>query len=508
MLLIISDLHLTDGTSGSTISPGAFQLLAERMADLAMGASRRFDGEYRPIDHVDLVLLGDVLDLIRSRRWLDGTARPWDDPQSADFFDSVSAITDATLDRNEPSLGVLRSLAGGAIRIPVAAPGGGAETVHVPVRIHYVVGNHDWFFHLPGEHFSALREKVAARMGLVQSPHAPFPHEPSESDELLAALRRHKVFARHGDKFDPFNYEGDRDASSLGDAVVVELVSRFGRQVEMEMADDLPPATLAGLREVDNIRPLLLIPVWIDGLLERTCPHQPTRREIKRIWDRLADEFLDHPFVRRRDTWYPLDMVDGLQQALKFSRGLSVGWAAHVAEWVFKLRGSSTASFAGHALAEQDFRNRRARHIVYGHTHHAETVPLDASNAEGYVMNQLYFNSGTWRRVYEQTQQNPREHEFIAAECATYLAFFAGDERRGRPYETWSGTLGLAPRQARSSIRRRLDPPSAASGNDHAPAEPISTSGVPVGGPHFPLSPAAASWAADAADSGTIQYVV
>ena len=67
MLLIISDLHLTDGTSGSTISPGAFHLLAERMADLAMGASRRFDGEYRPIDHVDLVLLGDVLDLFRRK---------------------------------------------------------------------------------------------------------------------------------------------------------------------------------------------------------------------------------------------------------------------------------------------------------------------------------------------------------------------------------------------------------------------------------------------------------
>jgi hypothetical protein len=34
MLVIISDLHLTDGTSGSTISPGAFQLLGERIADL------------------------------------------------------------------------------------------------------------------------------------------------------------------------------------------------------------------------------------------------------------------------------------------------------------------------------------------------------------------------------------------------------------------------------------------------------------------------------------------
>ncbi len=36
MLVIISDLHLTDGTSGSTISPGAFALLSERLTDLSL----------------------------------------------------------------------------------------------------------------------------------------------------------------------------------------------------------------------------------------------------------------------------------------------------------------------------------------------------------------------------------------------------------------------------------------------------------------------------------------
>ena len=66
MLVIISDLHLTDGTSGSTISPGAFQLLGERLTDLAIGASQRRDGTYRPIERVDLLLLGDVFDVIRS----------------------------------------------------------------------------------------------------------------------------------------------------------------------------------------------------------------------------------------------------------------------------------------------------------------------------------------------------------------------------------------------------------------------------------------------------------
>jgi hypothetical protein len=106
------------------------------------------------------------------------------------------------------------------------------------------------------------------------------------------------------------------------------------------------------------------------------------------------------------------------------------------------VRGSKSDSYYPHALAEQDFRNRRARSIVYGHSHTAESVPLDASYAEGYVLNQVYFNSGTWRRVHSPTRLAPAEHEFIAADVMTYLAFFQGDERKGRPYETWSGMLG------------------------------------------------------------------
>jgi hypothetical protein len=67
----------------------------------------------------------------------------------------------------------------------------------------------------------------------------------------------------------------------------------------------------------------------------------------------------------------------------------------------------------------------------------------------------VYFNAGTWRRVYRQTQLAPVEHEFIAADNMTYLAFFQGDERGGRPYETWSGTLGIG---SRTASLRRIDP--------------------------------------------------
>lgn len=454
MLIIISDLHLTDGTSGPTLSAGAFEIFAQELCDLAYQASFRQGDQYRPIERIDLLLLGDVLDPIRSAQWLLHTdVRPWHDPQSPRLAGVVSQITGDILRYNEPGLQMLRQLVqGSGVVVPPADAQG--RPVHdvpgiaVPLGIHYMVGNHDWFYHLPGPAYHEIRKKIVQSLALANRHDAPFAHDPSENGELLEIMRRHRVFARHGDIYDPINFEGDRNTSSLGDAIVIELLSRFIGQVERELGDDVPASTLLGLRELDSVRPLLLAPVWLDGLLQRTCPLPEIRTQVKRIWDQLSDAFLALPMVRARDTWSPVDLVDGLERALKFSKRLSLGAAGKIVEWLHSLRGHRDESYYPHALTEQDFRNRRAKYIVYGHTHAAEQVALDASYAEGYVLNQLYFNSGTWRRTLRQAVFAPQEHEFIPADVMTYLAFYQGDERKGRPYETWTGTLGVNPPQA------------------------------------------------------------
>ena len=477
MLVIISDLHLTDGSGGASIPIGAFHLFAERLRDLAISASFRADGDYRPIEGIDLLLLGDIIDVIRSGKWLASDVRPWSGVKNGAMASLVRQITADVLAHNESGIQILRGLATqNILRIPPAnrmgQPVYQAEGQPVPVRIHYLVGNHDWFLQVPGSNFDPIRSLVAQGLGLSNRSDDPFPHDPNESDAILEALRRHKVFARHGDIFDPINFEGDRCASSLGDAVVIELLNRFPADVEKELGNDLPDTLLAGLRELDNVRPTLLAPVWIDGLLERTCAVPAARREVKAIWDRLADRFLDLDFVRKHDTWSPFDAVDGLSRVLKFSKRLSIGWASAIIELYQKLRGRDESSYYANALTEQEFRNRRAKHIVYGHTHAAETIPLDASVSDGYVLNQTYFNSGTWRRVHRPTQYAPAEHEFIPAENMTYLSFFQGDERSGRPYETWTGTLGVNPVQPREY---RIDPPHVTTENNPSQTTAAST---------------------------------
>ena len=459
MLVIISDLHLTDGSGGTSISPGALELFAEELRGLAYQASYRGGDRYRPVEQIDLVLLGDVLDPIRSAEWLrQPKLRPWLDPQSAEVAALVTQITQNILRHNETSANVLRQLAHGGLTVPVSDARGRAVTnipgQPVAIKIHYMVGNHDWFYHLPDPAYHEARRLIVEQLGLSQSSRDPFPHDASENAELLEALRRHRVLARHGDIFDPFNFDGDRCQSSLGDVIVIELLNRFAAQVEQQLGDELPAATVLGLRELDNVRPLVAVPAWLDGLLHRSCPRQETRAAVKRIWDQLADAFLALPVVRERDTWNPLDLVDGLQRVLKFSRCASLEAATRVVEWLQSLAGKDRSSYYRHALSEQDFRNRRAKYIVYGHTHQSEYVPLDASYAEGYVLDQAYFNSGTWRRTLQQTTFAPGEHEFLAQDVMTYLAFYQADERKGRPYETWTGSLGVV---AADAPQFRLD---------------------------------------------------
>ena len=90
-------------------------------------------------------------------------------------------------------------------------------------------------------------------------------------------------------------------------------------------------------------------------------------------------------------------------------------------------------------------RDRDARFVVYGHTHHHEIVPLDVVLGNGRRGAQVYFNTGTWRRVHRLARSSRSGRAFVAYDVMTYLAFFKDDERQGRPYACWSGALGEGP---------------------------------------------------------------
>ncbi len=460
MLVIISDTHLSDGTTGDSVRLEAFRGFRQRLRDLAYDASWRADGSYKPVEQFDLVLLGDFLDIIRSTNWLvqdgvENTARPWNDSQSQPFIDTVQRVTAAVLQNNAQSVAVLKSLTTGkAITVPEATAAGkpvqtGWEPESpnrrpVPVRIHYLVGNHDWFFHLPGPDYNQLRQNVADAIGCVTPASVPFPHDPDESDFIRQLYEEHHVFARHGDIFDPYNFAGNRNKSSLGDAVVVELIDRFAMRVKTEMGNNLPAACAGGLKEIDNLRPATIIPVWIDGLLHETCPDAALQKKIKDIWDSLVDQLVGLDFVRHQPGLHPFGSVEEFRLGMKIEGLVPRDHLSRLFALITEKSGSQQASFAPYALNEAAFKNRSAQFIVYGHTHYFEMVPLASTMVNGKVLDQIYINSGAWRPYHELTRFHPETEEFVRYDVMAYVAFFKDDENRGRVFESWCGGLGPA----------------------------------------------------------------
>jgi hypothetical protein len=452
LLIIISDIHLGDGTCGKTIIPVAFQLFIDRLKEMSHNASQRADGIYRPINTIDILLLGDILDPLHSTRWLEnnpgsaGYVRPWSDYRTPEFATKLSTITQAILKNNQESISLLKSLTKGIITLPQAnsrdkSKMGGRE-IPVKVRLHYMVGNHDWYYHIPGRAFDKIRAEIIAAFGLFNSSN-PFPYELRESNELAILLERYKVFAQHGDVYDSFNYNKKlgRDAASLGDAFAVEILNRFPVEVEQQLGGELPRSFIENLRELVNIRPPLATPLWISSQLRYNNIPQAKQKKLKELWDGMSREFLKLEFVREANVPFRLDYVDGLEIVIGLTDMLAFKTLDKLAVWVRKKFASDRITFAQHALKEGAFLDRKAQFVVYGHTHHHEVVALDSYAGANLSTNQMYLNSGTWHTYHDLAINKPEEQKFIPYQVLTYLTFYQDDERQGRLFETWSGSF-------------------------------------------------------------------
>ncbi len=453
MLVIISDIHLGDGTTAASISPIAFELFTSRLNEAAYFASFRRDGSYHPIESIDLVLLGDILDPLHSTRWLDARpgdqnyVRAWTNPIDPKFATKLRQVTQAILEENKESLGMLRQLANGeAVRIRPAnwrhKPNlNTRRRVPVKVNIHYVIGNHDWYYHLPGAGMDQVRQDIIDAMGL-RNANSPFPYELEESPALEEIFDQHKVFGRHGDRFDSFNYDREkgRDHATLGDALGMEVFNRYPLAVQERFGDEIPAALVDSLRRLVNVRPVLAAPLWISGQLKRHAGSDALEGELKKVWDDLCDDFLQLDIVRQADKVFKVDIVDVLEMVVKISRHTSFTTINDLVIWIRDKFWEDELSFAKHALREPAFLNGTARYIVYGHTHHHEIISLDAPGAPPYPDSQVYLNSGTWHSYFDLAIKNPKEQKFLPYQALTYLTFYKDDEREGRDFEAWSGT--------------------------------------------------------------------
>lgn len=502
MLVFISDLHLTDGSTCETISPDAFTLFVEDLQWMVAQACRRRDASgvaFEPVDRVDLILLGDIFDVLRSDSWHAGPGqrdvRPWT-PEMTDaaargeaharLAARVTSITREIIAHNfgnlegesttSPVRGleVLRTLVQEGIApdpgaLPV--PPGVDLSKRIPVKTWYMPGNHDWFYNVGLEVYDPARQLLVNALSLAHPADRPFPHTIDEAPEELRALfREHKVYAQHGDMYDSENYQlelqvedarpghGRRAHSSVGDMIVVELLNGLPGEIQAQLdavGDPLAhhdDSFLRALEELDNVRPMLAVPQWLAGVLARYETNQPEhqtreqerRQAVSRAIRARLERLTSDPFAKRLDRFLRWDVVDTLQMGSLLSDWFSVEDLAGLSEWGEKR--SRRESYRDHALTrlaeiQQAPVEDQAEIIVFGHTHHPEVVALDLDATRGWV----YLNTGTWRRVHERCVADQQRFEFVSFHVMSFAAVYKGTERCGRPYETWTGTLGSRP---------------------------------------------------------------
>ena len=450
MLVVISDLHLTDGTSGETISADAFRVFYDDLKMLIKNAcfQKTEKGKsFIPVDRCDIVLNGDVLDVIRSKQWRDSEdLKPWSDPESDGFIKAVSEITEKILAFNDDALGYLRQMSTG-----VEIEDDQGKEHLVSVNLHYMVGNHDWFYHLPDSRLNATRNLVIEKMGLSNRADIIFPHLVDElhESELEQLCLQHRVYIQHGDIQDPINFvkAKGRNYSSLGDAIVVLLLNAFPEVVKekLSLKDDDP--LVLKLKEFDNVRPLYESPAWLRSVLKQHANSEQVDK-IVNIWRENIRTMVAVPFVkaaRRR-----LSFAERVKFFIQFelSKYIPLNTFVAIASFLGGLLPQHEKAYLEAAenepwLYQQNGEAAKADYVTYGHTHLELLYPIDEVREGGKTRDKVYLNSGTWRLVHRRTQKNKKQFEYNRHHVMTYLAFYKGNERGGRPFESWSGRLGL-----------------------------------------------------------------
>ena len=449
MLVVISDLHFVDGTAGNHNLPtSAFKDVF--MSDIVALAKRKDAKELK------LVLLGDIVDLVRTTQWFDVAPadRPWGANGLADIelpradsaterkcLDILGRLPEdgdrnrvpqqSILGRNWDTFAFFRDF-------PNAVRNAADSGASIDVELVYVPGNHDRLCNL----YPAVRDELQRQLGLSTSP-AAVERGADDSwwyrDHFLDP--NYAVWARHGHQFDPFNFGGGSDHSrsghlqaTIGDVIACEFASKLPHTLEeMRRRSDDSSITrefIERVQEIDLVRPASAIVEWLYYRLRSDAPH---KQALDRAFDHVFLSLLDIPFVqnwRSRQTF-----VDDVVRALS-SRWLR--WLPRLltrldAERLLRLflgvaRGRSNVeqdAFARAAYDEDVWRNNPdVSFIVYGHTHAALSQTLAIEQGREVT----YFNTGTWRERVHRSIAFDRDPDFAKIKHMSYAVFYKADE--------------------------------------------------------------------------------
>lgn len=364
MIILVSDLHLAD-TCRPTIRLDVFLRDLQRRISFAAECG---------VKSIQLVLLGDIFELLKSEEWLEKEVRPWEET-SPKHQQTVDAILEKIIDNNSAFFDGLNLL---------------ATDSQASVRILYVPGNHDR--PLTTSMGDAARARLKKIVPVV---------EWEDYFDRPFIDPEHRLIARHGHEWDPLNRYNGKTAA-IGDAIVIDLLLNLARLFRKKLDLTESDPELVFLHELDNVRPQngKVLAQWLSRGIDNLVKTQPSARTV---FEEVCKELLDN-FRALKSTsqkkGVDFEHFTHAERLLRIFRSVSssLGGVLETAELVPSLgdNNDTLCEYAVNALSY--YQKIDCKYVVSGHTHKPVIIPLNSSECRN-MGTPIYLNTGTWRRV-------------------------------------------------------------------------------------------------------------
>lgn len=440
MLVIFSDLHLTDCSTARNPHETAFQLLGDEISASAKAKSAK---------ELEILMLGDIFDVVRTDYWhRSGIApedRPWGgrlatetamnpDPNVEKQFEHV---LDAVLGQtsSQALIGMLRSL---------------ETTTGLEPHVTYVIGNHDRVLN----NFPGLQARI---QGAFAPLNVSFANVYESPDYAVRARHGHewdenchgwqfyrKVLNRKSriGRFDPKAYL----TMAIGEIVTAELMSGLIYYAREALDPVTDKAFLDNLIDVNNLRPMTDVFPWLAWNQQKKYAKACQQAVVRALDGLLTSSFAKKWDKTKRNILVSGDITDYLQTVRDEvqRRGLeSVGASVKLLESLGRMKevvvGKKEPLLEG---ADEEAKglpdDSPIQYIVYGHTHRARQDCFSAG-LDGRV--HLYINTGTFLPLIE----GARDHSFFRSNRMTFVCFYRSDEDTagraddGPTMDVWDG---------------------------------------------------------------------
>ncbi len=464
MLVVLSDLHFVEEKSyyvegvkkpitfSHNLSARQFRRLAIRLAD---------EVKQNGVDHLDIVLAGDIFDLHRTAMWFTDNPtgeRPYLPAAPDAVNDKLEALLLRIIEEIASNPKVSESLA----QFRLWADGryqdgnGNEQAFTVPVTLHHILGNHDRM----GNATPAIRASIRRHLGLPNS---------SKPFERVLIFEREQTLVRHGQEYDKYNFAHDYSESdqyipthlpdsqyadpAFGDFVTIDIASRLPYEF-MQYHGETAVANNRLLRhlylrllEFDDLRPMSAMFNYFMHMPDVWFEEEEMWDAITPVLIRMLEALHDDPFLHHwlkvYDKRWQLDVIDLVQTFLKLKgwrkTGLPMGAIEAISDKALASM-HNTLGVETYAMREEGVKNGRFRFIVAGHTHNPQ-VSLIAHTSVG---EQYYIDTGTWRHRILVT---PNFKGFGRVKAITYVTIYGDSENlaksiiplRAASFDYWSG---------------------------------------------------------------------